>query len=70
MFKRPNIDSEADTSILTDISREINADVLNEPITREEISSSILSLRGKCATGPDGLCIEMYKCTADVILPY
>ena len=29
-----------------------------------------LALHGNSATGTDGLCIEMYMCTLDIVVPY
>ena len=43
---------------------------MNIPISREAIRHSILALHVNRATGTDGLCIKMYKCTLDTVLPY
>ena len=57
-------------SIFDNLTREVNDDDLNIPISREAIQHSILALHVNRATGTDGLCIEMYKCTLDAVLPY
>ena len=43
---------------------------LNQPITDDEISFSINHVQNNRAPGPDGICIEMYKCTLVYTLPY
>ena len=48
-----------------------NSDCLNVPTSHDEIKSSVCALRGNCATlGIDGICVEMFKHTVNVILPY
>ena len=47
-----------------------NSDCLNVPTSQDEIKSSVCALRGNCATGIDGICVEMFKHTVNVILPY
>ena len=49
-----------------------NADVvyLDIEITNEEIKNSVKNFRNGCAPGIDGNCIEMFKYTLDITLPY
>ena len=42
---------------------------LDMTITNEEIINCINSLRSSCASGIDGTCIEMFKCTSHKIAP-
>ena len=39
-------------------------------ISEAEIISSVRSQRGSCAAGIDGLYMDMFKCTLEVVLPY
>ena len=39
-------------------------------ISSEEIKQSIKRVKPNKSVGPDGLCIELYKHTSDVILPF
>jgi len=48
----------------------IDCTPLNNPILEEEIRMSILSLKSNKSPGPDGVCIEIYKSTLDIILPF
>jgi len=43
---------------------------LNTPITEEEIMLSISSMKAKSAPGVDGICSEMFKCTANIVSKY
>ena len=70
LFNRETGDVVDGASIFDNLTREVNADELNIPISREAIRHSILALHVNRATGTDGLCIEMYKCTLDAVLPY
>ncbi|KAH3773881.1 hypothetical protein DPMN_175252 [Dreissena polymorpha] len=55
---------------LPELAREINADYLNLDITDEEICKSLKDLKSNTAAGYDGLCIEMFKVTAERIVPF
>ena len=43
---------------------------LNELINQDEVRKSISYLHSNKSPGPDGLCIELFKCTLDYILPF
>ena len=49
-----------------------NADdvYLDIEITNEEIKNSVENFRNGCAPGIDGTCIQMFKYTLDITLPY
>ena len=64
------INNERDEMIFDNLRREINSDCLNERITENEVNSSIKSLKGNCSPGIDGISIEMFKSTVNIILPY
>lgn len=51
-----------DDPLLRNIMQDNNTEVLEQPITEEEIRTSIKNL--------NGLCIEMFKTTIDIIMPY
>ena len=56
--------------ILRNITQDNNIENLEQPITEQEIRTSIHNLNINKAGGPDGLCIEMFKATLDTTLPY
>ena len=63
LFNRETGDVVDGASIFDNLTREVNADELNLPISKKAIRYSILARHGNRATVTDGLCIEMYKCT-------
>jgi len=50
--------------------RNPNIDILNMPITDEEIIRSVNTLKSNRSPGNDGICLKMYKNTIYNILPY
>ena len=57
LFNRDTGDVVDGASIFDNLTREVNADDLIIPISREAIRHSILALHGNRATGTDGLCM-------------
>ena len=56
---------------MANVNREnSNCDELNIPISDLEIRQSIHHLRANKSPGPDGVCLEMYKHTIHIILPF
>lgn len=60
----------SDEHFLQQISVQLDDSDLYYEISEDEIIRRVRSLRGSCATGVDGLSMEMFECTLDVILPY
>lgn len=56
--------------ILQNIVQNIDTDVLDSPITEREIRQSINKLKTNRTSGPDGLCIEMFKVVIDDIMHF
>ena len=56
--------------ILDNIRQDNVCDMLNLPISDQEIRESIYSLKSDKSPGPDGICAEIYKITWDYICPY
>ena len=71
LFSSPDTDLNGNAEdIFRNNINENNADNLDLPITEEEIRASIRNLNLNRSGGPDGLCIEMFKVTVDIIMPY
>ena len=71
LFSSPDTDLNGNAEdIFRNNINENNADNLDLPITEEEIRASIRNLNLNRSGGPDGLCIEMFKVTIDIIMPY
>ena len=68
LHEKSNIDCEE--NILSDIVHDCDDSYLNEKISSEEIKQSIKRVKPNKSAGPSGLCIELYKHTSDVILPF
>ena len=45
-------------------------DLINEPITKDEITRALISLKNGKAPGPDGITGEMFKSVSDVVLDF
>ncbi|WAR28996.1 hypothetical protein MAR_002564 [Mya arenaria] len=65
-----NYDNWDNRSVFNDITRPVNGDILNEVITESEVRESIAHLRGNCSPGTDGICMEIFKSTSQLITPY
>jgi len=67
-----NDDNVEDININETPNNEIQPDndILNRPITENEIKCSIKNLHKNKSPGPDGICIEIYKHTLDTISPF
>ena len=64
-----NIESHSD-NVLQNIVQNHDSNVLDAPITEQEIILSIKNIHVNRSPGPDGICIEMLKATMPEILPY
>ena len=64
-----NIESHSD-NVLQNIVQNHDSNVLDAPITEQEIILSITNIHVNRPPGPDGICIEMLKATMPEILPY
>ena len=63
--------AEADDPPILDNNRQDNVcDMLNLPISDQEIRESVYSLKSDKSPGPDGICAEIYKITLDYMCPY
>ena len=64
------VNHEADDDILGDIvgDAEGDMDLINEPITKDEVTGTLISLKNGKAPGPDGIIGEMFKNASDVVL--
>jgi len=67
LFNRDTGDVVDGASIFDNLTWWVNANDLNIPIPREAIRHSLLALH---VNRTDGLCIEMYTCILDIVLPY
>ena len=47
-----------------------NMDLINEPITKDEVTRALISLKNGKAPGPDGIIGEMFKNVSDVVLDF
>ena len=56
-------------TLLQNIGHEYDSNGLERPISNEKIISSINPIHSDRSPGPDGICIEMFKCTQNEILP-
>ena len=45
-------------------------DLINEPVTKEEVTRALISLKNGKAPGPDGIIGEMFKNASDVALDF
>lgn len=63
-----NIENNVGQGIFDHLTREINPDVMNGPVTREEIRKSVISMCNNKATGTGRLCVAMFKATVDIVL--
>ena len=54
-------------ALLQDITQEHDSQVLERPISDDEIISSIKLIHANRTPGPDGICIEMLKSTQNEI---
>ena len=71
LFSEPEAEANFHNArILGNITQDNNIDNLEQPITEQEIRTSIQNLNINKSGGPDGLCIEMLKATLDTTLPY
>ena len=71
LFSEPEAEANFHNAhILGNITQDNNIDNLEQPITEQEIRTSIQNLNINKSGGPDGLCIEMFKATLDTTLPY
>ena len=71
LFSEPEAEANFyNAHILGNITQDNNIDNLEQPITEQEIRTSIQNLNINKSGGPDGLCIEMFKATLDTTLPY
>ena len=71
LFSNSENTSITDSERLDHVASETrNNDILDDPITSEEIISSIKTLRSSCSPGPDGTCMEMFKSTIHITITY
>jgi len=52
------------------LSQHVDAEELEEVITEDGVRHSINTLRTNCSPGRDDICIEMFKATANTIVPF
>ena len=66
------VNHEAEDDILGDIvgDAEGDMDLINEPITKGEVTRALISLKNGKAPGPDGIIGEMFKNASDVVLDF
>ena len=64
------VNHEAEDDILGDIVGDVEGDMdlINEPITKDEVTRALISLKNGKAPGPDGIIGEMFKNASDVVL--
>jgi len=70
LFDNAEMDDGDQIDELPELTRVINADYLNLDITDEETRKSLKYLKSNTAAGYDGLCIEMFKVTAERIVHF
>ena len=70
LFSNKESEETETTDILSFIQNNYDNDDLNLPITEQEITQSIKSMKNNRSPDPDGIVIEMYKKTLHLILPY
>ena len=71
LFSEPEAEANFHNAyILGNITQDNNINNLEQPITEQEIRTSIQNLNINKSGGPDGLCIEMFKAKLDTTLPY
>ena len=66
------VNHETEDDILGDIvgDAEGDMDLINEPITKYEVTRALISLKNGKAPGPDGIIGEMFKNASDVVLDF
>ena len=66
------VNHEAEDDILGDIvgDAEGDMDLINEPVTKDEVTRALISLKNGKAPGPDGIIGEMFKNASDVVLDF
>ena len=67
-----NIDNNEQNGNVSFLNARQNLDCcqFNIPFTETEIADSIKQLHVNKSPGPDGICVELYKCITGVILPF
>ena len=55
---------------LQQIRQDVDDSDLNKIINNSEVRKSILSVNSNKTPGPDGLCIELFKCTIEYVFPF
>ena len=67
----PQIETEkVHGNLLSDMRQNNDSSELNGIITDDGIRRSVSHLHLNKSPGPDGICIELYKCTIEYILPF
>ena len=66
------VNHEAEDDILGDIFGDAEGDMglINEPITKDEVTRALISLKDRKAPGPDGIIGEMIKNASDIVLDF
>jgi exonuclease III len=76
VFNTPSDGEHHDADVLNDVTFNImnddvtDCDVVNAPITEEEVRAAIKALKNQKAAGPDSLIGEFYKHSCEQILPF
>jgi hypothetical protein len=70
LFSADHMPNTAEPDIFDDIENREDDSMLDTEISEAEIRQSVNSLRSGCASGIDGVCIEMFKHTIDQTAPY
>ena len=68
--KADPVNHEAKDDISGDLVGDVEGDIdlINEPITKDEVTRALISLKNGKAPGPDGIIGEMFKNASDVVL--
>lgn len=70
LFSHAHTDDDEQESIFENLRQNRDDSLLDSRITDAEIIRSVNSLRGSCASGLDGICVEMLQSTVHISLPY
>jgi len=70
LFSHDNNATYENEHIFDSMRTERDDSELDAEITEDEIIDSVRSLRGSCATGLDGICVEMFKNSIGFTLPF
>ena len=67
-----SVNHEVEDDILGDIVGDVEGDMdlINEPITKDEVTRALISLKNGKAPGPDGIIGEIFKNASDVVLDF